>query len=124
MGKSSLLSTNALKCSTNEAMEGGESGFGSKISSSDDKTLGGENGRMKAVYVSYWLNKLQNLQTDNDIFVSLNPHTKPDDSLVYKKVVMAHPQFTPRTLKARELLLGKYQGNIGLWFCGAWSGYG
>lgn len=105
-------------------MEGGESGFGSKILEPDVNTLEGQNGRMKAVYVSYWLNKLQNLQTEQNIFVSLNPHVAPDNKLVYKKIVMAHPQFTPKTLKAREHLLGKYQGKAGLWFCGAWSGYG
>ena len=84
-----------------------------------------EGGRMKAVYVTYWLNRLQNLKTDQDIFVSLNPHIVPDASSVHHVVHMAHPQFTPETVKARESLLSdQYQGMNGLWFCGAWEGYG
>lgn len=37
---------------------------------------------------------------------------------------MAHPQFSLGTLAARQELFEKYQGANGLWFCGAWSGYG
>lgn len=42
---------------------------------------------------------------------------------------MAHPQFTPATLIARQQLLypkgtKQYQGANGLWYCGAWTGYG
>jgi hypothetical protein len=36
---------------------------------------------------------------------------------------MAHPQFKVPTLQAREKL-DTLQGHSGLWFCGAWSGYG
>lgn len=79
---------------------------------------------MKAVYVTYYLNRLQNLKTKKDVFVSLNPHRPPKDSLTHHRVIMAHPQFTPTTIQAREQLLRKYQGYQGLWFCGAWDGYG
>jgi cyclopropane-fatty-acyl-phospholipid synthase len=71
-----------------------------------------------------WLNRLQNLASTTNIFVSLNPHHSPDPALTYKRVIMAHPQFNPGTLLAREQLLDKWQGKDGLWFCGAWSGYG
>ena len=106
-------------------MEGGESGFGSAQSTStNEKELDGEHSRMKAVYVSYWLNRLQNLSTEQNIFVSLNPHSIPDESLTHKKLIFAHPQFTPATLCARDLVHSKFQGKDGVWFCGAWSGYG
>jgi len=124
MGKSELLSTSKKVGTTSgEAMEGGESGFGNKADTVET-TLEGENGRMKAVYVTYYLNKLQNLSTDTPIFVSLNPHQKPDPELTYKKKIMAHPQFTPQTLLAREEIAKSFQGKDGLWFCGAWQGYG
>jgi predicted NAD/FAD-binding protein len=62
-----------------------------------------------------WLNRLQNLQTETNMFVSLNPHTIPDPSLTHHKVIMAHPQFTVKTLAARKEL-ARLQGQDGLWY--------
>ena len=146
MGKSEYLQTSALKSDkSGEAMEGGASGFGHIIgdtahsqgsekiadsvasasaADSSEEKLEGEGGRMRAVYVTYWLNRLQNLDTDADVFVSLNPHQSPDPAVVHKKLIMAHPQFTERTVTARTVLEEQYQGKDGLWFAGAWSGYG
>lgn len=110
-----------------EAFEGAESGFGNKANGEKEtmtNVLEGKNGRMKAVYVTYWLNRLQNLQSSQEIFVSLNPHNPPDPSLTHKKTTLAHPQFTPSTLQARRSLAENFQGKDGLWFCGAWQGYG
>ena len=64
------------------AFEGAESGFGNTATKSQldtddaDALLEGKDGRMKAVYVTYWLNRLQNLDTgddETDIFVSFEP---------------------------------------------------
>ena len=125
-----------------EAFEGAESGFGNKVqkfqftddekstngqaveTSNNDDHLEGKHGRMKAVYVTYWLNRLQNLDTDQDVFVSLNPHERPDPKLTHFRTYLAHPQFTPATLQARKELAENFQGKDGLWFCGAWQGYG
>lgn len=124
MGKSDQLKTHTMKNkAAGESFEGGDSGFGNTLNDSKVE-LEGEDGRMKAVYVTYYLNRLQNLETDSEIFVSLNPHHKPDPELVYRKQIMAHPQFTPQTLQAREKIEKEFQGNYGLWFCGAWQGYG
>lgn len=143
IGDSKLLSinTNLDSSKEGEAMEGGDSGFGNKIhatnghandtngvsngdSNSEGLTLEGKDGRMKAVYVTYWLNQLQNLETDTNIFVSLNPHEMPDPELTHKRVILAHPQFNANSLKARRELLDNHQGKEGLWFCGAWAGHG
>lgn len=128
LGKSALLSSYKIKSEKEkEAFEGGASGFGNKAHNEEvdgDSALEGEEGRMKAVYVTYWLNRLQNLETDKDIFVSLNPHERPNPDLTYKRVYLAHPQFTPATLQARQILDADFQGKDGLWFCGAWGGYG
>jgi predicted NAD/FAD-binding protein len=128
VGKSQELSLVSSK--RGEAMEGAESGFGARVSSNhgngvttgDDAVLEGSEGRMKAVYVTYWLNKLQSLETDENVFVSLNPHQPPDPALTHQRFIMAHPQFQLRTLLAREKL--KMPMDEGLWFCGAWQGYG
>lgn len=113
------------------SFEGGESGFGNKIQingghndTDDTTTHDNSEDRMKAVYVTYYLNRLQNLQTDTDIFVSLNPHTIPSESLTYEKRILAHPQFTPETVEARSQILEHHQGTNNLWYCGAWTGYG
>jgi len=108
------------------AFEGAESAFGNTLDSTKktSEQLEGIEGRMKAVYVTYWLNQLQNLNTDQDIFVSLNPHEPPKSSLTHKRTHLAHPQFTPATMEARKIIMENQQGNNGLWFCGAWQGYG
>mmetsp|Transcript_13224 Transcript_13224/g.37204 ORF Transcript_13224/g.37204 Transcript_13224/m.37204 type:complete len:884 (-) Transcript_13224:104-2755(-) len=120
------------------AFEGAESGFGNTKSKVENELqqqqqqqqqqqekLESTDGRMKAVYVTYWLNRLQNLDADGqDIFVSLNPHEAPDPDLTHKRTHLAHPQFTPTTMRARKKLAERHQGRKGLWFCGAWQGYG
>eukprot|EP00577_Skeletonema_sp_RCC1716_P002131 CAMPEP_0113433448 /NCGR_PEP_ID=MMETSP0013_2-20120614/34886_1 /TAXON_ID=2843 ORGANISM="Skeletonema costatum, Strain 1716" /NCGR_SAMPLE_ID=MMETSP0013_2 /ASSEMBLY_ACC=CAM_ASM_000158 /LENGTH=1067 /DNA_ID=CAMNT_0000323033 /DNA_START=20 /DNA_END=3220 /DNA_ORIENTATION=+ /assembly_acc=CAM_ASM_000158 len=131
MGKSEFLSTHRQKDGSGnkkkEAMEGAASGFGNKLSkedSSDTQHLEGENGRMRAVYVTYYINRLQNLTTSTDVFVSLNPHTAPNPEMVYRRQIMAHPQFTRETLDGRKEIKDKFQGKDGLWFCGAYMGHG
>ena len=113
------------------AFEGAESGFGNTKDSAGllgQESLEGKDGRMKAVYVTYWLNRLQNLEkataAGQEIFVSLNPHEPPHNLLVHKRTHLAHPQFTPATMEARAAIRAKHQGTNGLWFCGAWQGYG
>lgn len=124
IGKSEHLKTHlSRKNVAKESFEGGDSGFGNHFTDINGE-LEGEEGRMKAVYVTYYLNRLQNLTSKADILVSLNPHHQPDPKLVYKKQIMAHPQFTPKTLAARKAIAKDYQGKDGLWFCGAWQGYG
>lgn len=132
LGKSALISKLKANKKSGGSFEGGESGFGSTIEkegaeeNQQDATLAleGEEGRMKAVYVTYWLNRLQNLKTDQNYFVSLNPHVKPETSLTHKRLLLAHPQFNPQTLRARKSLIRNHQGKEGIWFCGAWEGYG
>ena len=79
------------------------------------------------VYVTYWLNQLQNLTCQEPIFVSLNPPRPPHHQHCPPRI-WSHPQFTLSTLRARQYVLQQqYQtpkSNSGLWFCGAWDGYG
>jgi predicted NAD/FAD-binding protein len=133
MGKSDLL-TSYHKTdgkTKHEAMEGAASGFGSKLAddsnghtNGDVSHLEGEDGRMRGVYVTYYINRLQNLETETDVFVSLNPHTPPKKELTYRRQIMAHPQFTHETHEGRAEIKEQFQGKDGLWFCGAYMGYG
>jgi len=125
MGKSQLLSTHRQSTGGKEgALEGSASGFGNKLSDTNTDLLEGENGRMRAVYITYYLNRLQNLKTSTDIFVSLNPHTKPQPDAIYRRQIMAHPQFTRQTHEGRTEIKECFQGKDGLWFCGAYMCYG
>lgn len=76
-----------------------------------------------AVSVSYWMNALQSLPTENDYFVSLNPLFPPADEAVVARMEYSHPMFDHASLGGASLLR-TVQGRDRVWFCGAWTGYG
>ena len=49
--------------------------------------------------VTYWMNKLQNLETDTNIFVSLNPFKKPKKEKIFKVIKYEHPHYNFETFK-------------------------
>ena len=53
----------------------------------------------------------------------IGPLTPPDAGLVHKTLRYRHPQFSPRA-ESGQRLLASMNGKRGLWFCGAWTGYG
>ncbi len=73
--------------------------------------------------VTYWLNKLQNLESDTDYFLTLNPVCEPIDSKVIQKVNFTHPYFNFETL-IHQNELNSLQGKKRTWYCGAYFGYG
>ena len=73
--------------------------------------------------VTYWMNKLQNLNTNEDIFVSLNPSCRPEIGKTIKKIIYHHPLFDFKTFKAQKEIQ-MIQGERNIWFCGAYLGYG
>ena len=73
--------------------------------------------------VSYWMNLLQNLDNDKPVFVTLNPAVPPAAEKTFGHFVYDHPQFDQAALRAQESL-DTIQGMNGVWFCGAWTGYG
>ena len=79
-----------------------------------------------SVCVSYWVNLLQNLREGApDLFVTLNPHTPPDAAKVLLRTSLSHPLFNQKAIEAQaRLSTGALQGVGGVWFCGAWCGYG
>jgi cyclopropane-fatty-acyl-phospholipid synthase len=77
----------------------------------------------KPVFVTYWLNRLQNLDAPENIFVSLNPYHRPAADKIHTQMVYDHPQFTADSIRAQGDV-ARIQGRDGLWFCGAWMGYG
>ncbi|GAB2177427.1 NAD/FAD-binding protein [Dongia sp. agr-C8] len=77
----------------------------------------------RPVTVSYWMNRLQQLELDRDVFVTLNPTTLPRAESVFAVFDYTHPMFDGRAVAAQSQLW-RLQGEGGLWFCGAYFGAG
>ena len=79
--------------------------------------------RSSHVSVTYWMNRLQNLPTRKDVFVSLNPLREPDPSLVHAEFAYAHPVFDQAAVTAQGRI-DEIQGHGGVSYAGAWLGHG
>ena len=73
--------------------------------------------------VSYWMNRLQNIDPSKPLFVTLNPPTPPAADKTFGHYVYDHPQFDSAALAAQNRL-PSVQGSNRAWFCGAWTGFG
>jgi uncharacterized protein len=73
-------------------------------------------------YVTYWMNNLQMLETADPLFVTLNG-PPADPALVIAEYDYDHPQFDTAALAAQRRI-GRIQGRGGVWYAGAWLGYG
>jgi predicted NAD/FAD-binding protein len=75
------------------------------------------------VSVTYWMNRLQQIDHDKPLFVSLNPPFAPAPELTFGKYICEHPQYNAAAFAAQRRL-SEIQGRRHTWFCGAWTGYG
>ena len=73
--------------------------------------------------VTYWLNKLQNLDTNKNYFLTLNPITQIKDSKIIKKINFTHPYLNNKSFEMQNRLKD-LQGKKRLWFSGSYFGYG
>ena len=73
--------------------------------------------------VTYWMNRLQDIDTSCPLFVSLNPARAPDPALTFGEYDYEHPQFDVASL-ASQRRFSRIQGRGGVWYAGAWLGYG
>ena len=73
--------------------------------------------------VSYWMNRLQNIDYGKPLFVTLNPITPPAPDKIFGQYEYDHPQFDGAALAAQRRL-PQIQGTNRAWFCGAWTGFG
>ena len=73
--------------------------------------------------VTYWLNKLQNLNTDKNYFLTLNPICEIKNNLIIKKINFTHPYLNVKSFKAQNFLKN-LQGKKRTWFSGSYFGYG
>ena len=73
--------------------------------------------------VTYWLNKLQNLKTVNNYFLTLNPIFEIDKNKIIKELEFFHPVYDLKSIDAQKKL-NVIQGVYHSWFCGSYFGYG
>ncbi|KAF2708375.1 amine oxidase-like protein [Pleomassaria siparia CBS 279.74] len=82
-------------------------------------------GALQNVCLTYNMNILQSLPTSSygNILVTLNPAEPPSASLTQATYQYRHPLYNSRMIAGQEELQ-KIQGKNGIWFAGAWTGYG
>jgi cyclopropane-fatty-acyl-phospholipid synthase len=73
--------------------------------------------------ITYWLNKLQNLDGVAPLFLTINPHTPPTHVLDNDPYPPMH--WEPNSSSARAMAdFASIQGQHNTWFAGAYQGYG
>ncbi|MDQ8020807.1 MAG: FAD-dependent oxidoreductase [Moraxellaceae bacterium] len=77
----------------------------------------------KDLCVSYWMNPLQGLPSEQSFFVTLNPPRAPAADRTWHTEHYTHPLFDAAALEAQERLWS-LQGCQRTWFCGAYFGAG
>jgi predicted NAD/FAD-binding protein len=80
-------------------------------------------GEIEKNSITYWLNLLQNLKCEENIFLTLNPYFEIDQSKIIKKVTFTHPYFDQSALNYQSQLIN-LQNKRNILFCGSYFGYG
>jgi hypothetical protein len=73
--------------------------------------------------LTYWMNRLQNLDPAHPVFVSLNPSAQPCPGRTWATLSYDHPLFDRAALEAQRQL-ASIQDPRGVLFCGSYCGYG
>lgn len=79
--------------------------------------------RRAGICVTYWMNRLQNLATNRQVFVTLNPPRLPHAESTLHVEAYDHPIFD-LAAGAAQRKLWRLQGLRNSWFCGAYFGAG
>ncbi|MEU0089355.1 amine oxidase, partial [Kribbella sp. NPDC006257] len=74
------------------------------------------------VLVSYWMNRLQALDSTDEHLVTLNPNGWVDPASVVRRMDYSHPVFTRESVEAAPVL--RNAGGPRLAFAGAHLGWG
>lgn len=73
--------------------------------------------------VTYWMNKLQRIESKQQLFLTLNPRTMPRAETIHYETSYDHPLFDAAAIRAQEEIWS-LQGVQNTWFCGAHFGSG
>jgi predicted NAD/FAD-binding protein len=74
------------------------------------------------VQVTYWMNKLQQMDEPMNYLVTLNSNARIDPATVLDRMVYDHPLYTPTSVAAQRLLPSLNTGRTA--FAGAYHGWG
>ncbi|MCC5844291.1 MAG: FAD-dependent oxidoreductase [Verrucomicrobia bacterium] len=77
----------------------------------------------KPVSVTYWMNRLQNLKTEREYFVTLNRLGDIPEEHVINRAVLHHPQYTRAAMDAQTPLRER-NGARNTWLVGSYFGFG
>ena len=80
-------------------------------------------GEERSVCATYYMNKLQRIETDSQVFVTLNPHRGIAGASIIHREAYAHPMFDTAAMSAQQRLWS-LQGLRRTWYCGAYFGAG
>ncbi len=80
-------------------------------------------GHGERVTLTYWMNRLQSIDDDKPVFVTLNPEIDPAPETVFGEYEFDHPLFNLDASRSVEEI-GALNGQNGVWFAGAWLGHG
>ncbi len=73
--------------------------------------------------VTYWLNQLQNLKINKNIFLTINPFSQIPEDKILKKIIFTHPYYDKQALDHQKQL-HLIQNKENILFCGSYFGYG
>ena len=73
--------------------------------------------------VTYWLNQLQNLKINKNIFLTINPFFNINPDLIYNTIDFTHPYYDEKALKNQSKLSSIQNINNTL-YAGSYFGYG
>ncbi len=79
--------------------------------------------QVEGVSVTYWMNRLQGLDSNTNYFVSLNPLQEPSAGALIAEMTYHHPVFDTDAMRA-QARLSEIQGRDGIWYTGSYFGYG
>ncbi|WP_147127148.1 NAD(P)/FAD-dependent oxidoreductase [Shimia ponticola] len=77
------------------------------------------NKQSDVIDLTYWINRLQNIEGPTQYFVTLNAQQPIRDELVHDTYTFRHPVFDGAALAAQEQVRA-FNGTNRTWFCGAW----
>lgn len=77
----------------------------------------------RPVAVSYLMNRLQNLNTQSQYVVTLNPSSPIAPEAVLNETTLTHPLYSFKSLET-QAPLQQLNGAQNTWFCGSYFGYG
>jgi len=73
--------------------------------------------------LTYWMNRLQSIDLAYPLYETLNPINEPDKELIHGEFEYRHPVLNDKAIAAQPRL-EEIQGLNGLFFAGAWTGFG